>query len=91
MKFKPKKRDTYLCIGYKEEISEAGNPKGSLGAIILSSGDSEFSVGTGFTYEQRQRLWADRNKLVGKQVTISYQHILPSGTPRHSVFTEVIW
>jgi ATP-dependent DNA ligase len=47
MKFKPKKEDTYKIIGYQEEVSIEGNPKGRLGALICESGDGNtFNVGT---------------------------------------------
>ena len=52
MKFKPKKEDEYEIVGFTEEVSISGNPKGSLGALICNSGDSNtFGVGNSFTAE----------------------------------------
>jgi len=92
MKFKPKKEDEYEILGWKEEIDKDGNPKGTLGAVILASGDgSTFSAGSGFTRQQRVDLWNERDKLQGRNCRIQYQH-LTSGkkVPRFPIFVEVI-
>ena len=91
MKFKPKKEDDYEITGYIEEISIDGRPKGTLGALVCRSGDeNKFSVGTGFTAEQRNTLWNIREELPGKVVKVKYQH-LTSGkqVPRFPVFVEI--
>lgn len=88
MKFKPKKEDSYEIVGTQEEISVAGQPKGSLGALVLRSGDGQvFSVGTGFTQEQRQKLW--EVPLIGKIAKVKYQHLTDRKVPRFPVFVEV--
>jgi DNA ligase-1 len=92
MKFKPKKIDTYKVIGYEEEISIDGKPKDALGSLWCASGDgNQFSVGSGFTREQREQLWEIREELIGKEVIVSYQH-LTSGKkkPRFPVFVDVL-
>lgn len=93
MKFKPKKEDEYVICGYEEERTVNGVSKGTLGSLVLSSNDGEntFSVGTGFTEEQREKLWKARERLCGKVVRIQYQH-LTSGkkVPRFPVFVEVV-
>lgn len=92
MKFKPKKDDIYEIVGWEEEISIEGNPKGSIGSLRCESGDGfTFSVGTGFTRDQRNDLWRVRNSLTGKYAKVQYQH-LTSGrkVPRFPVFVEVI-
>jgi ATP-dependent DNA ligase len=94
MKFKPKKEDMYVIVGYQEEISIHGIPKGTLGAIRCRSneGEEEFSVGTGFTNDQRRELWSRRLELPGKVIRVAYQHLTPGRkVPRFPVFCEVIW
>jgi DNA ligase-1 len=88
MKFKPKKYDDYLVIGYEEEISIEGEPKGTLGALVCTSDDgSKFNVGSGFTAEDRRNLWERREQLIGRTVQIKYQHITHTGgVPRFPVF-----
>lgn len=94
MKFKPKQEDHYVILGYEEEISIEGKPKGSLGALVCraNEGESTFNVGTGFTADARRTLWARRQELPGKIVRVAYQHITTGrGVPRFPVFCEIIW
>ena len=92
MKFKPKKSDHYKITGYKEEVSKDGVPKERLGALICSSdGYEEFSVGSGLSADDRQRLWSTKENLIGKLCHVQYQHITPGkGVPRFPVFKELI-
>jgi DNA ligase-1 len=92
MKFKPKKEDNYEIVGVQEELDKRGKPKGSLGALICKSGDDNwFHVGTGFTADDRQKLWKLKDTLVGNIATIKYQQ-LTSGrqVPRFPVFISVM-
>jgi len=89
MKFKPKKEDHYPIIGYKEEISIDGTPKGRLGALVCETDGVTFSVGSGLNDEQRTRLWTIRDQLPGCTAHIQYQHTLPSGSPRFPVLISV--
>jgi DNA ligase-1 len=92
MKFKPKKEDEYEVVGWKEELSISGNPKGTLGALVCKSGDgNEFSIGSGYSSDDRQRFWYMREDLIGKSIKVKYQH-LTSGkqVPRFPVFVEVV-
>jgi len=91
MKFKPRKGDIYEIISYVEEHTISGTPKGSLGALVCSSGDGQtFSVGTGFTEEQRRTLWGLRDKLPGCYAQVQYQHLTAGkNVPRFPVFVEI--
>ncbi len=92
MKFKPKKEDNYEILELEEEISKDGIPKGTLGAIKCSSGNSQqFNIGSGFTREERKTLWNDREGLVGKICKVSYQNLTPGKkVPRFPVFVEIV-
>lgn len=85
MKFKPKKKDTYQIVGWNEEISKDGIPKGRIGSLIMSSqsGDT-FSVSAGLNDHSRALLWKVRDKLDHYKATIHYQHLtnkkIPKGT-----------
>uniref|UniRef100_A0A6M3LR32 Polydeoxyribonucleotide synthase [ATP] n=1 Tax=viral metagenome TaxID=1070528 RepID=A0A6M3LR32_9ZZZZ len=92
MKFKPKKEDEYEIIGTQEEVSIDGRAKDSLGALVCRSGDGNlFSVGTGFSADQRKALWRDKESVTGKIARVKYQH-LTSGkrVPRFPVFVEIV-
>lgn len=92
MKFKPKKEDTYDIIGWKEETSNEGAPKGRIGALVCQSCEGDtFSVGTGFTDEMREMLWERRGNLTGRHARVSYQHLTTGKkVPRFPVFVEVL-
>jgi ATP-dependent DNA ligase len=90
MKFKPKKSDSYLIVGYKEEIDKYGEPKGRLGALICESDGQQFSVGSGLDDSTRKRLWSIRDSLAGQYAHIEYQHITPGrGVPRFPIFVSI--
>lgn len=91
MKFKPKKDDVYKIVGYKEEMSITGHPKGRLGAFILSSDDgANFSVGSGLNDNDRYIYWQNRDELIGKWCEVQYQHITPKNkVPRFPVFVQL--
>ncbi len=76
MKFKPTREDIYSIVGYEEEVSILGKPKGSLGSIVcLGDDNTVFSVGTGFSRDDRRELWKNRESLVGKYLKVKYQYL----------------
>lgn len=83
MKFKPKKFDTYKIIGYNEEISKDGIPKGRIGSLVLSSqfGDN-FSVSAGLGAEEKILLWNIKDQLHGKDAIVHYQHLTNKSIPK---------
>jgi DNA ligase-1 len=91
VKFKPKKDDWYDIVGWQEEVSKDGIPKGRLGALVCTSDEgTEFSVGSGLTDYDREILWKDRDLLAGRKCHVQYQHITSGkGVPRFPVFVQV--
>ena len=71
-----------------EERDQSGRPKNRLGAILAQGDDGgEFAVGTGFTARQREALWAERARLVGRVVRVRFQELTSGrGVPRFPVF-----
>jgi DNA ligase 1 len=99
MKFKPRREDFYTIVGFEEEISIHGEPKNSLGALVLSSNslddngkEETFKVGSGsyLTRERRKELWANRLTLVGAIAHIKYQHLTDRKIPRFPVLANII-
>lgn len=87
MKWKPTKSDQYTIITCTEERDKHGNPKGRLGSFDVEDDyGNRFSVGTGFTDNQRQSYWDLKNMCVGRKCVIKYQHISKKGVPRFPVF-----
>lgn len=91
MKFKPKRKDTYDIIGWKEEISKDGIPKGRIGSIVCSSQEGdEFAVSAGLDSNDKSRLWSKRHDLAGKQIVVHYQHLTNKKIPKGTFDVEVI-
>lgn len=92
-KFKPRHTDTYQIVGFHEEISIDGEPKGTLGALVCKSPSNpqagKFRVGTGFTREERIILWKHRHTLPGKLVMVKYQELTERGVPHMPVIAEI--
>jgi len=91
MKFKPKRKDTYKIVGWKEEITKNGEPKGRIGSLLLSSKEGEqFSVSAGLNDDDRELLWNTRNELAGKNAVVHYQHLTNKQIPKGCFDIEVI-
>ena len=91
MKFKPKKKDVYKIVGWKEEVSMDGVPKGRIGSLIMSSqvGD-EFGVSAGLDFEEKDRLWNIRDQLAGMMAMVHYQHLTNKQIPKGTFNVEVL-
>lgn len=72
----------------KRSSAKAGKvPKGTLGSLVVSSPKwpKDFEIGTGFTEEEAQLMWADK-KIVGKTVRFAYVDAGGYDVPRHCSF-----
>ena len=78
-------------LGHLERSSKKDGMKGAgiLGALKVRDMKTgvEFEVGTGYTEEQRARLWKIRAALVGKLLKYKYQPVGVKEKPRFPVFT----
>lgn len=91
MKFKPKKKDIYKIIGWNEEVSIDGIPKGRIGSLVFSSqtGD-EFAASSGLDGNEKARLWEKRDNLYGLDAMIHYQHLTNKKIPKGTFNIEVM-
>ena len=71
-------------LGYTERSSHKDNliPMNTLGSLILKYGDDSFQMGTGFTDEQRQEIWDNRDKYLGKLASVRYMSVGLKDKPR---------
>ena len=91
MKFKPKRSDTYMIVGWNEEISIDGFPKGRIGSLKLSSHSNDiFCVSAGLNDDDRERLWNVRDELAGKLAAVRYQHLTNKKIPKGCFDIEVM-
>jgi ATP-dependent DNA ligase len=72
----------------KRSSSKEGlRPRGTLGALLCRTPSGiEFSIGSGFTEEQRAELWARRGEIVGELVTYKFQPHGAQERPRFPIF-----
>jgi DNA ligase-1 len=81
---------TYDERGYAERSSHQANKigKGRLGTLVVSSSKwpKSFEIGTGFTAEDRWKLWQERDKLVGRLARFRYIDAGGYDVPRHASF-----
>lgn len=92
MKWKPRKSDCYLIIGFTEEVSKDGEPKNVLGSLLCQDDRGEtFSVGTGTYLSQARRhdLWVVKETLPGKWASIKYPELTDRGVPDHPVIFDI--
>lgn len=60
---------------------------GKLGSFLCQDRQGNFiSVGSGFTMEQREQFWLDKDKLRGKLITFKFQERTRDGSYRFPVF-----
>jgi len=79
--------DEAVVVGYEEEISIHGEPKGRLGKFICRSKDGfEFGVGTGFNADDREMFWEDPESWIGSQLKYKHFAIGKKDAPRFPVF-----
>lgn len=71
-------------LGYTERSSCKENliPMNTLGSLVLKYGDSEFRCGTGFSDEQRQEIWDNKESYLGKLASIRYMSVGMDKLPR---------
>lgn len=71
-------------LGYTERSSWKENliPMNTLGSLVLKYGDSEFRCGTGFSDEQRQEIWNNKESYLGKLASIRYMSVGQAVLPR---------
>lgn len=75
-------------FGYAKRSSHSSGKidQGTLGSFIVSWREIEFSIGSGFTAEQRKEFWNDRDNLVGKIVKFKYFSLGMKEAPRFPIF-----
>lgn len=77
-------------IGWEKNFTKDGDLiDGSLGALVVTCPEfGRFNVGTGFTQQQRETFWRDRETLTNGlyQVTVKYQPAGMKDKPRFPVF-----
>lgn len=59
-------------VGYEEGT---GRNKGRLGAFVVDYKGNQVNVGSGYSDEERENFWNNRDKYVGRVITVKYKEI----------------
>jgi DNA ligase-1 len=88
MKIKDKQTADCKIIGAEEG---EGRLEKTLGAIVIDYKGTIVNVGTGFTDDERHKLWRlhKKGKLKGLTVEVSYHEETPDGSLRHPAFEHI--
>ena len=72
--------EEYTILGVEEGI---GNKTGMVGSFIFESKTGKrFNSSPKFNWEECQRMWSERDQLIGKSATVKYFNLTPDGVPR---------
>ncbi len=74
--------------GYSKRSSKKEGlvPANTLGSLQVDWNGVIFNIGSGFNESQRQEIWDNRQKYLGKLVTFKYQELSKYGVPRFPTF-----
>lgn len=94
IKAKPRVDAEGIITGFVEQVSINGEPKDTLGALEVTMINGKYkgaklNVGTGFTDDERQNIWAIQDRFMGAIVTIMYQEIGSKNAPRQPAFKDL--
>jgi len=78
-------------LGYKDKNhkKESLTPANTLGSLVLKYKDYTFEVGSGFTDEERDEFWFNKDKYFGKKIKFKY---IPYGMvekPRNPIYLGI--
>ena len=78
--------------GYAKRSSKKAGLVGANTLGSLLAWNIEFGVGSGFTDAERQEIWDNRDKYLGRLITFKYQEIIKgTGRPRFPTFKGFRW
>jgi DNA ligase-1 len=86
MKLKPTKSVEGTIKGM---LPGTGKYEGMLGALMVDIGGVITDVGSGFSDNEREIFWKDRDSLLGKQVTVVFQEFTADGKLRFPRFKGI--
>lgn len=67
-------------------IEGTGKHEGKLGSVIVSYQGTEVQVGSGFSDELREQIWANRDSFLGRVIECRYQEVTPDMSLRFPTF-----
>lgn len=69
------KRFYTMDLPIADIVEGDGRLKGTLGAIVVKFKDNTINVGSGYSDEQREQMWRNRNELIGRILEVKYKEV----------------
>ena len=70
-----------------EQLLEGtGKHSGKLGSVVVKYNGVNVQVGSGFSDELREDVWADKDRFIGRIIEVRYQEETPDGSLRFPTF-----
>jgi len=63
-----------------------GKHSGKLGSVLVSYNGVDVQVGSGFSDELRESIWASPDDFIGRTIEVRYQEVTPDGSLRFPTF-----
>ena len=81
-KLKSFEDDEFEIVGYNGVMSEAGILLNRPVWKVITKAGQEFLASAPGTHAEQEQQWEDRDKIVGKMLTVKYQNLSKDGIPR---------
>ena len=70
----------------KRLLEGTGKHSGKLGSVVVVYNGVQVQVGSGFSDELRDTIWADPDAFIGRIIEVRYQEVTPDGSLRFPTF-----
>ena len=67
-------------------VEGTGKHSGKLGSVVVDYNGVKVQVGSGFSDDLRETIWAAPNDFVGRMIEVRYQEVTPDGSLRFPTF-----
>jgi len=67
-------------------IEGTGKHEGKLGSVVVNFNGVDVQVGSGWSDELRDQVWADPDAFIGRMIEVRYQEVTPDGSLRFPTF-----
>ena len=67
-------------------LEGTGKHAGKLGSVVVNYQGVEVQVGSGFSDELRERIWASPDRFIDRVIEVRYQEVTPDGSLRFPTF-----
>jgi len=86
---KPFDQDVFTLVEVKEEIDKHKNPKGRVGALVLSDREGRFVTASGLVDTLKDKIWANPSYYIGQSVLLKFQR-RTKNSYRHPNFVKFL-